>query len=864
MLVTVLPRLATPGWKSQDQTEVPYCEVKDLKAALYTEYPSDALFGNYFLQKVETKEIATEQPRLSKSILPHLKQSGIACFCRYWVVDWDTPGHVPWEDESFLLFYDQLSRGCNEKVPFWSTWYAFYTTPKGCRFIYLLDKDTEVEDSEEKHKGFLIEASKYLNIQGKNVDFNSDWNRHFYLPNIVKNGIAIQSSPIGSNFSHFLYVNDEAKELDPSQTSSFTPALFSHVPISISYGSYPEPEEYIAKNQIWDVSPSGAVIESRWQKDAKKRLRGRECYPCLFESELIAPPGKRDMTLTRYVGQAVSLLLPIPDTTPEKIYALFLPAVDELIPDPSTPNWKKTLWEKIIRFMEQEQSREEVSKSEKLSVFETIVEKMREWCDDPVLKKGSLAEVATFIQKHLIVATSKDSFYVMKPEGVYSTLAVPPPLLIPHIKQLGMRDFISIERVTRGGEVVYRSSQDILNDYGVVVKRMEGVVGKSPDSTAWISDLGKDTSTFHVPMFYLRTDLEPTYDIEVDEWLAAMEADSPFPSIRHWLSHAPDLSRPIAALSLRGCPGVGKKLLAYGIAECFSNQTVCDSREFGRFADGLLRTPIVLINEGLRKSSEGMNAADIFRMLVTGDLGPVEFKYKGTQVIKCPYRVIITSNNLHLLEILAGKEEFSLDDRNAIGERVLHVEVSDMAAEHLKDKGGYAFTSAKNRKWIAGDDGSPSDYRVAKHIMWLYQNRDMSTVSDRFLVKGDPYASYLQAATLDLGLAPIIVETILRALATPGTQKGINIDEDTQIVSCSPYSILEFYRNRLRHHFNIPLSHTKIKQVLQRLSFKKGEGDDGMYYVHYPLIKQQSSEYGYPLNPIPEKQDLPKFPYPNA
>jgi len=115
-------------------------------------------------------------------------------------------------------------------------------------------------------------------------------------------------------------------------------------------GDEPDPEG--ARILLGRTVAAGTVTPSAFYKEAKHRLKGRDCFDCIFADKELAPPGRRGSTMLSYTAQAIALLYPVAGCTPSHIYALFLPAVQRFTPAkdmPSTAAWTAELWRMIGR-----------------------------------------------------------------------------------------------------------------------------------------------------------------------------------------------------------------------------------------------------------------------------------------------------------------------------------------------------------------------------------------------------------------------------------------------------------------------------------------------------------------------------------
>ena len=172
---------------------------------------------------------------------------------------------------------------------------------------------------------------------------------------------------------------------------------------------------------------------------------------------------------------------------------------------------------------------------------------------------------------------------------------------------------------------------------------------------------------------------------------------------------------PTAAVALIGPRSVGKKLIATGLAECINTQQLCPGIVLvSRFNGGLTKSPIVWIDEGIPKGGDGIDFADTFRNLVTGGKLPIEEKGKERTDVAGVHRVVITANNYKTIAQLGEDQVRDGDDLDAIGERLVVFRLQQRAADYL--------ASIDTTGWIAGDNGAPSQFVIARHLLWHLYN----------------------------------------------------------------------------------------------------------------------------------------------
>lgn len=249
----------------------------------------------------------------------------------------------------------------------------------------------------------------------------------------------------------------------------------------------------------------------------------------------------------------------------------------------------------------------------------------------------------------------------------------------------------------------------------------------------------------------------PVRDARVAEWLAALLGESPGDvqdAVLDWVATANDprhRGQPTSVLYLEGARGVGKGLLAAALSSPWGHAPTPLATAIGPRKAGLLRTPIVFLDEGLTLDRDGTAA---FRSLTGERTHEIDEKYQVPVTLLGCVRGIVAANNGRALGI---SEIDSLADLEAIADRVLHVRVSAAARAAL-------------RRW-----GPPPDApaRIAAHLAWLARERDVRPGS-RWVVRGQRTAWHdgLLIAIPRYADALEVVWAGLRARPTPAWTAG--------------------------------------------------------------------------------------------
>ena len=268
-------------------------------------------------------------------------------------------------------------------------------------------------------------------------------------------------------------------------------------------------------------------------------------------------------------------------------------------------------------------------------------------------------------------------------------------------------------------------------------------------------------------------DTPAKYHARINQWLHLIGGEATS-KLLDWLATCTDLTRPTAALYLRGPRGCGKSLFGEALSRLWADAPVTFETALDRFnQDALTRCPVVYLGEGLGWLSDGRKAgiSAAFRRLIGETNHRIEAKYEGTGTLIGAPRLIIAANNDDALPLGA---HHTRDDIEAITQRILYLQVKPEAARYLHDLGGWDVT----RHWVDGRE-------FAEHVVWLTQNRQVDT-SGRFLVEGVE-TPYHRSLVLKAGINTQVLGALCEAVAPVKGRSltgGIFVhDQDTVMVN---------------------------------------------------------------------------------
>ena len=700
-----------------------------LSEALATSWNADAHVLAYGLFDSDGDAAWARVKKRSSFLAEHMADGGTAAcsgiFLDHDLKDGDKKGQ--WSSEALEDFIARIGDLPEHLIP--SAW---FTTLHGSRFCFTLTEPVSPSRAENLVRALIHEFAKV----GVEMDSAcTDWCRLFRLPRVLRDGVRTEEQ---SYFRCFEF----DRLLDPSTITPEQPGSDGETFAAVAEyrAELLTPEE--CHELLWDVSPkTGREVKSKWQKDARVYLTGRDSYDYCFNEKVIDEDDKFERkkfagsndALLRIFGQMVGQLARVEGASPEGIYALLLGCIDQMQPTAKHPDWHVTAWDLCCRMWSNEQAQLEAERRARESeivqaveVRQDLLSLFRDKLPEQVPADPQAAE--QWLRERMVASTGQ-AHHLMMRDGTYTVNPCGDSMLIPTIRDLGMTDVIETHEL-HGKVWREKNPRSILNGQAIPISR---VLCSSVEDVAFISgDPGYRTLT--IPIHQLDPHLAPLHSDEVDEWLRHFFGAKYERGIE-WLSHALDVKRPVCALNLFGAPGAGKDLLVAGISECFRYKTKTDgAKVFTRFNDPLLETPLVHFNEGVPIGNmPGCNTTDqTFRALVSG--GSISIEGKGQKTITAHVypRIIFTSNGLDVMRAILGPRDLSEEDLRAVEVRLLTIEVPPAAADFLRNRGNYRHTAG----WIKGD--VPSRFVIAKHILALFAARKPSKEgSGRLLVEGD-------------------------------------------------------------------------------------------------------------------------------
>lgn len=811
-----------------------------LSQALARDWPQDSHLVMYHLADEDGDPVFARANKRSP-LAADLARRGCSIRVPVLVFDHDLPKNpdgskAVWTEEGLGEFVQVLA---GADLPSPSHW---YTTLHGSRFVYVLAAPVSHLLCEPLCAAIV---SRFA-AAGVQLDpACKDWTRLFRLPRTVRQdtGRTFATDPMFVALSGGPALDASTIDVSEAAQEKFAEV----VPYSADM-----PDAEACRALTHRKASNGREVLTDWAKEAKKYLQGRDAHGPCFEDGKVDVSAGWNNGVVKLVGQVVGMTARLETATPEGVFALIYPAIEQLQAEEDAgqraTQWAPKAWDIVCRIWANEQAQVSAELAERersveraRGVRSEILAKVAE--DTPQLVPSDPADAEEWLRQRMIASDGRHH-YVMRPDSTYNLRPVSDSMLVPMVKELGMEDVIETNEL-RGKQWVARSSQSILNDHATPIA---SVTCSSLEQFAYI-DGEQGARTLHIPVHRLNPRLARggVRDAQCEEWLAALGGDKA-DLLLEWLAWSPEVKAPICALNLFGASGAGKGMLAQGLAECFDGERVNDGRALGKYNEGLLHSPIINCDEGLPnvQSDESLAIDQAFRSFVSGGRLTIRSMYRDPFNAHVYPRILFTGNDRDIMRSIVGQRDLTDEDVRAIEVRLLSLEVPAAARDLLTSRGNYAYTEG----WVGGK--VRSTYRLANHIMWLHANRKPSRGgSGRLLVEGEVQTSLVRSMRLRTAASQAVMKAIVKMVESPGAKKGLHVGAGRVWVTAS--GVCDFIANvasGMTDRVTLSKAASVLRQFAapdvpgQKAARPPGEHKGRWVEVNLPVIFEEGLRYG--------------------
>jgi hypothetical protein len=312
--------------------------------------------------------------------------------------------------------------------------------------------------------------------------------------------------------------------------------------------------------------------------------------------------------------------------------------------------------------------------------------------------------------RHLIGLYGRDC-YLLRPDGQYRSFPVPKENLIVSLRSdlSVFGDYFDLFYEDEKGRHQKQIGQ-ILQEYSTVINNV--VFDWLEDSKPWDP---RDRTIYLRPA---PRRVQPVGHKDVQDWLDCMP-----PILTDMLSQMPHHDRILPVLVLTGSKSTGKTMLAQGIARIYAEGAVDGEEAFGDFNASSLKTcPVILVDEKAPKIyfQEGTS---LLRRWVTRQHWRLNEKFQHRIIMRGFLRVIMAGNTA---KIVSTQEEMDREDREAFGERLVHVDLSP-GRQYLRGLG----RNYIQKRWL-------DERALAEHVLFLAQHWEVRNPGERMAVFQPP------------------------------------------------------------------------------------------------------------------------------
>jgi hypothetical protein len=304
----------------------------------------------------------------------------------------------------------------------------------------------------------------------------------------------------------------------------------------------------------------------------------------------------------------------------------------------------------------------------------------------------------------------------------YGTVCYSDGAVLSEIKQCG-HDLVPLIDMSNPVKPQRKPMADLIGECGMQADLCLSRIADRSKARMRVSSDQRVSITLVSKIMGMRSDVRPVHSPLVEGWLHCLAGEH-IEKLLDWLAAFTCLEKPIAGLYLEGRPDAGKGMLGQALKHLTESQTFAPFNQvIEQFQDTMRLTPFIWGDEETTSASlNPKSVMNMYKKLVTGEIGPLNAKGKSMTEVEGYWRVLLTANGPNLLNF---NEDVNENDKGALVQRTMHIQARDESVHFLKNLGGRAGTAS----WPERD--------IPQHIMWLRQDRLAKIVpGSRLFVEG--------------------------------------------------------------------------------------------------------------------------------
>ena len=411
--------------------------------------------------------------------------------------------------------------------------------------------------------------------------------------------------------------------------------------------------------------------------------------------------------------------------------------------------------------------------------------------------------------QRLCIVKSRDGFAVItvnpngtlgycQPVEAFEDIAAP--------MALANHALVPLTQVDHEGKETWRKRAEIMRSHAIITTdtRYSRLVPSNQVVLRNSGD-GRITYQFVEALPGMRRDIKPVYHPQVDEWLHLLAGgeDKCVKELMDFLAAFPRIELPSAAMYIQGEPGIGKGMLAKGLAHMTETGTFVKFDHFlTDFQDGLEKTPFVWTDEAVTTKNVTQRVMDTFKMIVTGEANSLNRKGIPRTQVDGNWRMLITANHDHAIP---WDQEVSGTDLTAVTQRLHHITADNPGCKAFLDRIGQREGTAG---WV--------EKYIPEHVAYLASTRALN--ANQRLLTAPVEKEFHKSISISTGYTGGVAAMLGKLMLAPPSVRDRCIIIKDEFVWVLPEPALEATHELNKRQEALPKSTKNFSACLKQLS----------------------------------------------